>query len=56
MNTPGPRIGSLDGGSTVANIISGTHFFPQLKHGTSFMLVNGASLYVEGDIVLDKYL
>ena len=31
MKTPAPRTGSRAGGSTVANMTSGTHFFPQRR-------------------------
>ena len=33
MKAPGPRIGSREGGSVVAKMISGTHFFPHNTHG-----------------------
>ena len=41
--TPEPRVGKFSGGSTVVRMTSGTHFFPQSRHGTSFRFEKGAN-------------
>lgn len=40
MKAPGPRVGSREGGSVVAKIISGTHFFPHNTHGLRIRIIN----------------